>query len=333
MIKIEDNVQTSNTINGIFGFAIADAVGVPAEFKSRSTLRIRPITDMIGYGTHNQPEGTWSDDTSMTIATMDSINECNELNYHDMMKKFTEWESEAKYTATGEFFDIGISTSSAIHNYLRGIKPTKCGGIGVRDNGNGSLMRILPIILYLHEQDLSYDEETRIINECSSLTHGHEISKMGCRVYADYIKSLLDGNSKEDALENISMIDYSDYYSLETINYYKRIIDGSVIELPEQSIKSSGFVVDTLEASIWCTHNTKDYKSSILKAVNLGDDTDTVGAITGSIAGLLYGYENIPKNWRDKLKGNDYLMQICNRFDRILETKKRIISENNVFEM
>ena len=313
---IEEN--KNNTIDGVFGFAIADAVGVPAEFKSRSTLSIRPITDMVGYGTHNQPAGTWSDDSSMTIATMDSINECEKINYSDMMKKFAEWKNESKYTATGDFFDIGISTSSAINNYLRGIEPTKCGGTGIRDNGNGSLMRILPVVLYLHLQELSYDKETEIINECSALTHGHEISKMGCRIYADYIKAILDGKSKEEALESISTIDYTDYYSQETVKYYKRIIDGSVINLPEQSIKSSGFVVDTLEASIWCAHNTKDYKSSVLKAVNLGDDTDTVGAVTGSITGLLYGYNNIPNNWRNGLQNKEYLMDICKKFDKTI---------------
>ena len=318
----EEKIVSTPTIDGVFGFAIADAVGVPAEFKSRSTLSIRPITDMIGYGTHSQPEGTWSDDSSMTIATLDSINECNGLNYDDMMKKFSEWERESKYTATGEFFDIGISTSNAIYQYNHGVEPTKCGGTGVRENGNGSLMRILPIVLYLHEQELPYDEETRIINECSSLTHGHEISKMGCRVYADYIKSILDGKSKEESLENLSMIDYSQYYSVDTIKFYERILDGTIVTEPENKIKSTGFVVDTLEASIWCAHNTKDYKTSVLRAVNLGDDTDTVGAVTGSITGLLYGYENIPKDWRKKLKSKEYLMDVCQKFDKTLSNYK-----------
>lgn len=318
-IKIK---ESSETIDGIFGFAIADALGVPAEFKSRSSLKENPITDMIGYGSHNQPEGTWSDDSSMTIATMDSINECQKIDYKDMMKKFSEWERDSKYTATGVFFDIGISTSNAIYQYNRGVDPTKCGGTRINENGNGSLMRILPIVLYLHSQDLPYGESTRIINECSSLTHGHEISKLGCRIYADYINSILDGKSREEALENLSMIDYSNYYSSESIKYYEKIINGTIVDLPENMIKSSGFVVDTLEASIWCAHNTNDYESSVLKAVNLGNDTDTVGAITGSITGLLYGYENIPEKWRNKLKNRKYLMDVCNKFNNTLEKNK-----------
>ena len=320
--SVVEILESTPTIDGTFGFAIADAVGVPAEFKSRQSLKMSPITDMVGYGTHHMPEGTWSDDSSMTIATMDSINECNGIDYNDIMKKFCEWERDSKYTATGVFFDIGISTSSALQRYSRGTNPKECGGTSIRDNGNGSLMRILPIVLYAHASNLPYEEEVTLINEMSSLTHGHEISKLGCKIYSDYIKGLLDGKSKEDSLENLQNIDYSEYYSVETIEYYKRILDGSITSLPENAIKSTGFVVDTLEASIWCTHNSSNYEEAVLKAVNLGDDTDTVGAITGSINGIIYGYKSIPKYWRNNLKSKEYLFEICNNFDNVLESKK-----------
>lgn len=315
-------IEPTTTIDGIFGFAIADAVGVPAEFKSRKMLKMNPVTDMTGYGTHHMPEGTWSDDSSMTIATMDSINECGNINYNDIMKKFCEWERDAKYTATGVFFDIGISTSSALHRYTKGINPTECGGTTIRDNGNGALMRILPIVLYSYATNLPYDEEVQLINEVSSLTHGHEISKLGCKIYSDYIKGLLDGLPKEECLENLRHIDYSESYSQESIEYYKRILDGSISKLPENDIKSTGFVVDTLEASIWCTQNSSSYEEAVLKAINLGDDTDTVGAITGSMNGIIYGYESIPKYWRDNLKSKEYLLEVCNQFDKVLSAKK-----------
>lgn len=324
-IEPQQNINISEstpTIDSVFGFAIADAVGVPAEFKSRQSLKMNPITDMVGYGSHHMPEGTWSDDSSMTIATMDSINECQEIDYSDIMKKFCEWERNSKYTATGVFFDIGISTSSALHRFMSGQKPTECGGKSIRDNGNGSLMRILPIVLYANSKNLSYEEEVALINEMSSLTHGHEISQLGCKIYSDYVKGLLNGSSKNECLENLQMIDYSQYYSPESINYYKRIFDGSIANLPEDAIKSSGFVVDTLEASIWCTHNSQNYEEAVLKAVNLGDDTDTVGAITGSINGLIYGYENIPKYWRENLKSKEYLLKVCDKFDKVLERNK-----------
>ena len=146
--------------DGMFGLAIADAVGVPAEFKSRESLKRRPITDMVGYGTHSQPPGTWSDDSSMAIATMDSINECGTIDYDDIMKKYVEWVDESKYTATGDFFDIGITTSSAILRYKRGASPVNCGEKGVNSNGNGSLMRILPVVLYSYYNNLSNEEDS-----------------------------------------------------------------------------------------------------------------------------------------------------------------------------
>ena len=301
--------------DGMFGLAIADAVGVPAEFKSREMMKRHPITDMVGYGTHNQPEGTWSDDSSMAIATMDSINECNEINYADIMGKFAEWECNSKYTATGVFFDIGITTSTAIDRYLKGTPPLQCGEQSVRSNGNGSLMRILPVVLYCRYKSLSREEAIEIVSNVSALTHAHEISKLGCVIYQDYINELLDGKDKKTAYENLGDYDYSPYFSKESIDYYKRVLDGGLENLPERDIRSSGFVVDTLEASIWSNLNTNNYRDSVLQAINLGEDTDTVGAVTGSIAGILYGYESMPKYWRENLKSKEYLEDLCNKFD------------------
>jgi len=321
---VHNSIEENNKIiDGIIGFAIGDALGVPAEFQSREYLKRVPVTDMQGYGSHKVPLGTWSDDTSMTIATMDSIIECGEINYSDIMKKFHEWESSSKYTATGVFFDIGISTRKAIYNYTKGITPTKCGGISYGDNGNGSLMRILPIVLYSYSQNLNFEEEVELINNLSSLTHGHEISRLGCKIYSDYVKELLDGKTKEEAYANLKFFDYTKYYSLESIGKYKRILDGSIAKTGEHDIRSSGYVVDTLEASIWCVLNSSAYDEAVLKAVNLGNDTDTVAAITGSMAGLIYTYKNIPNRWKENLKSNEYLMKLCNDFNKMLLKLKK----------
>ena len=314
--------ETSKTIDGMFGLAIADAVGVPVEFKSRTQLKNNPLTDMVGYGTHQQPPGTWSDDSSMAIATMDSINECESVDYTDIMKKFSEWVTQSKYTATGDFFDIGITTSNAIHNFREGINPVLCGENNIRSNGNGSLMRILPVVLYSYYNNLSDEEDIELINNTSSLTHAHEISRLGCKIYSDYLKKILSGKSKEQAYNELSANSYEKDYSKESIDYYKRMFDGSLANVEESEINSSGFVVDTLEASIWANLTSNNYQEAVLKAVNLGDDTDTVGAVTGSIAGILYGYENIPKKWRDNLKSKEYLEEICKDFDKVIEKQK-----------
>ncbi|MBQ6817211.1 MAG: ADP-ribosylglycohydrolase family protein, partial [Bacilli bacterium] len=136
---------TTKFEDAMYGFVIADALGVPAEFKSRNSLSKSPITDMVGYGTHNVPEGTWSDDTSMVLATQDSINKCGKIDYDDIMNRFAAWYKKGEYTTDGKVFDIGITTSNAIRNYSSGKKALKCGGTGERDNGNGSLMRMIPV--------------------------------------------------------------------------------------------------------------------------------------------------------------------------------------------
>ena len=315
--------------DGILGFVIADALGVPVEFKSREELSINPLKEMIGYGSHKVPEGTWSDDTSMMLATMDSIINSNKIDYDDMMKKFCDWYMNSKYTATGVMFDIGISTRKALHKFYNGCNALDCGGKGEFDNGNGSLMRILPISLYSIYNELDEKQEIELLNNCSSLTHGHEVSKLGCKIYTDYIRSLLNGKTKKEALYEISNKDYSNEYSTYSIDKYKRLFSPTFESLDISQIKSSGYIVDTLEASIWCVLNTQGYEEAVIKAINLGEDTDTVGAVTGSIAGIIYGNEKIPERWTSKLKNKEYLINLIDNYTKCLSKQIQDLQINN----
>ncbi len=308
---------------GIIGFAVGDALGVPVEFLNRDLLQKCHINNMIGYGSHNVEEGTWSDDTSLMIATIDSIIENNNINFDDIMQKFVEWTDYAKYTATGEVFDIGISTSKAILNYKKGENAINCGTREINENGNGSLMRILPFVYYLKFSDFQEEEKNLLINQASSLTHAHEISRLGCKIYNDYLNFLLDGIDKIKALELLKEIDYSKYYSDTSIKEYQRILKGNLQLLKINEIKSSGYVVDSLEASLWCTVTNNNYEDAVVTAVNLGEDTDTIGAITGSINGIIYGMDGIPKRWLKKLKRVEYLEDISNNFIDTINCKKK----------
>lgn len=299
---------------GIIGFAVGDALGVPVEFLNRDLLQRRPLKEMIGYGSHRVPEGTWSDDTSLMIAAMDSIKEKGEVDFEDIMHKFTEWANYAKYTATDELFDIGISTSKAISNFKRGEKAINCGTKGINENGNGSLMRILPFVYYLKFSNFSDEEKTILINQASSLTHAHEISRLGCKIYADYVTLLLDGVDKVKALDLLKEINYDKYYSNDSIKVYQRILKSDLKSLEMDQIRSSGYVVDSLEASLWCTVKSDNYEDAVIRAVNLGEDTDTIGAITGSINGVIYGEGSIPERWLSILKKRAYLENLSDEF-------------------
>lgn len=321
-------MKTENfVLNGMMGLVVGDALGVPVEFMMREELKIDPVVDMRNYGTHEQPRGTWSDDSSMAIATMDSL--CQGVNYEDMMKKFCEWVLYGEYTPYGDVFDIGLSTRKAILNYGKGIELLQCGGKTERDNGNGSLMRILPFSLYVcgKYNNLCSREENKAMNmvhEVSCLTHAHPRSQIGCGFYTRFIASILQNKGQHsllDVMEESAKCTFKHYEQgiypkvmTEELKAYERLREiESFAGLSEDNIHSTGYVVHTLEAAIWCFITTNNYKDCVLKAVNLGGDTDTIGAVAGGLAGCYYGYENIPKDWLAVIKKREWIEELCNK--------------------
>ena len=307
----------------MIGHAVGDALGVPVEFASREELDNNPVETMEGNGTYPVPKGAWSDDTSMALATLDSLR-CG-INYEDMMEKFCEWVNEAKYTPTDLVFDIGRAVMKSLMAYLqRQGDALSCGQKSVLDNGNGSLMRIHPIVLYLHEKDMTIAEKMEIIYNVSALTHAHERAKTACGIYAFVLWGLLDNPSKGAISEGMRKARQFYWDSKEKVTFKKAMLnigkgvlgeaEDALFSMPtREEIKSSGYVVDTLEAAIWCLVNTNSYKECVLTAVNLGDDTDTVAAIAGGLAGALYGYDSIPEDWRKTLIKRDYIEHLCEK--------------------
>lgn len=306
-------------LNSIMGSCVADALGVPVEFVNRETLRETPVIDMRSYGTHNQKAGTWSDDTSMTLCLIDSLSKG--LDYKDIMMNFIKWIDNGDYTAYEEIFDIGNSTRSALMRFERGIAPLDCGGLNDNDNGNGSLMRILPILFYLRSiygTEITENEEAmNIIHNVSALTHAHKRSLIACGIYISVASNLMGDMDISTAVE-MGIYSALEYYKkhdefAEEVRYYKQLSNKTFSKTPMKNIKSSGYVVDTLEAAIWCLLNTKNYKDCVLLAVNLGEDTDTVAAVAGGLAGLYYGYDSIPKEWLSVIAKRDYIEGLSNK--------------------
>ena len=306
--------------DGMLGLIVGDALGVPVEFMSRTELMKNPVTGMREYGTHHQPMGTWSDDSSMALAELDSIRTVGTIDYTDMMERFSSWCMHGKYTPFGEVFDIGIATSRALMNYAKGIAPLESGGKTEWDNGNGSLMRILPVCLYLFERQkkvcTSENESIYMIHAVSALTHAHVRSQIACGIYYFLVKAILE---EEGSLENRlqkGMDRAYQYYRQDLSNHrelenYKRLADLSEFkENPKEGIKSSGYVVDTLEAAVWCLLHSHSYKETVLMAVNLGEDTDTIGAVAGGLAGLYYKEEGIPKEWLQVLQRREWIEEV-----------------------
>ena len=297
----------------ILGVAVGDALGVPVEFKKRGTFR---VTGMQGYGTYNQPPGTWSDDTSLTLALADNLlTDCYELS--DIALEFRNWYDKGAYTPHGKAFGVGKTTAAAIKRLKNGVPPEKAGGSDERDNGNGSLMRIAPLTFYMYAIRKPEDR-FRIVRDISSLTHAHEWSVAACYIYVEMLNKLGMSRKKEVAYAELRE-DFArgvPFISKEALSKFSRILENDISTLPEEEIRSSGFVIDTLEAAFWSFLTTKNYREAVLKAVNLGEDTDTTGAVTGGLAGLAYGLRSIPRKWREQLAAYDEVRRIAIKMPR-----------------
>ena len=278
--------------DGIIGLIVADALGVPYEFKKRGTFN---AVDMVGFGTYNQPPGTWSDDSSMTLATLESIGRLGKIDPADIMDNFFMWLEHAAFTPYDEVFDVGGGTRRAITRYSNGVEMLECGGKSKMDNGNGSLMRILPLVFV----PCSMVD----INNVSSLTHAHEISLRACRLYIGIAEQLLKGRNLDSVLSTTGIF----------VKEFSRI--PTLWKLSRDEINSSGYVVDTLEAALWCVLHGHDYKSTVLMAVNLGEDTDTVAAVAGGLAGIIYGADNIPVKWLANIPRIEWIRGLCDKVE------------------
>ena len=275
--------------NAFLGAAVGDAIGVPYQFTPRQKMAENPCIGMTGK--YNIPKGTYSDDTCLLLATADGLCDGN------IVKKYQDWLFHGRYTPDGKTFDVGKTTMLAIAKS----KITKKSGLsGKRDNGNGSLMRILPLAFYLIDEE-DIEKRRKLVYDVSAITHAHIISMEGCFLYVEMARCMLKGESPIDSY----------HHTCKTaVEAYKRYSEGNINELNEDGISSSGYVADTLETAVWCLLTTESYKECILKAVNLGGDTDTIACVAGGLAGIIY---DVPLGWKLALKNKTLIKEISEK--------------------
>jgi ADP-ribosyl-[dinitrogen reductase] hydrolase len=298
----------------LLGIAIGDALGVPVEFVNRKYLRANPVTGMRAFGTHHQPAGTWSDDSSLSFCLVENLIEMSD--YQTLAYKFVAWYTQGLWTARGNVFDIGLATRDALLRLQNGVLCENSGGKDSLSNGNGSLMRILPLAFHL--KDKGIEERFDCVKAVSSITHAHIRSVIACFFAIDFSINLLRGLEKFHAFYETQNC-VRDYLNCIQIpkgeqELFVRLLYDKIWELDENDIYSSGYVIHTLEASIWAFLRTDSFENAVLEAVNLGDDSDTTGAVTGGIAGLYYGHESVPSEWLDSLARVDDIQQLAKRF-------------------
>lgn len=311
----------------IIGFAIGDAYGLPFELEAKYHATMNNIQqDMMGYGSHSQPPGTWSDDTSMMISTMDTLStwdtlinlekgEISEEVLHYIMNAFVQWRNNGKYGCHEECFDVGFTTDSAIKNYEQFKSLNSCGQKEEFNCGNGAMMRILPLAFMI--QNLPVRRRYEWCEAFSSLTHGHPLSTLCSFIYVELLINVIKRRdiewSVQEVIEAVKEIQSYDILRALDLGKCARILNNGLINADVASINNSGYVIDTLEAVIWCLYHSSDFQSAVHLAATLGNDTDTTAALVGGIAAIVYN-EPFPREWMQELKNTDLLISIAGKF-------------------
>jgi len=310
---MSNSISETQIRAALLGLAVGDALGVPVEFESRARRKLDPVVTMRAYGTHNQPAGTWSDDASLTFCLAESL--CRGYDLGDLSRRFINWYDHGYWTPHGHMFDVGITTREAIQQLKANPNLVAAGRTDEYSNGNGALMRILPLAFY--QSDASLHERFRIIREVSALTHGHIRSAVACLLYLEMAAHLQAGLAPAAAYALLRQEAPAQLYALnipaQEADKFEIVLSGRLADLPQTAINSSGYVLHTLEAALWCLLRHETYAETVLAAVNLGDDTDTTGAVAGGLAGLYYGEAAIPAEWLQVLARRNDIEDLCHR--------------------
>lgn len=299
----------SQISNAIIGFTLADAFGVPVEFLERDTYK---INELVGFGSWDVPAGSWSDDSAMTFITMQHL--LNNETIDQLKQSFCDWAYRGYWTFNNSpAFDVGITIREVIDRWeLHGFH--ELAKTDEFSNGNGALMRILPVAIWSYAKKMTGQTLLSFIKTYAELTHGHIRSTLCCYHYTIIVHQLLDKQSLREGLQkaNEALLEMLKEYPNEKTHFERLFI---LEQLPREQIASSGYVIDTMEAVYWNLLNSSSYYEAIHLAVHLGKDTDTIGALTGGLAGLIYDELNVPDEWIASLAKIDEIKQLVAQFE------------------
>lgn len=294
-------MDTGDRFQGcLLGLAVGDALGTTVEFQPRGSFP--PLTGMTGGGPFGLKPGEWTDDTSMALCLATSLVECGGFDPRDQMERYVQWYLEGYLSSTGECFDIGLTVLRALERYQRAGEPLS-GSTDPDSAGNGSLMRLAPVPMY-YFPDL--EKAVYHSGESSRTTHGAQECVDACRYFALVLCRALRGDTKEQVLA-----DWDGAGGLSP--KIAAIAAGEYRGKSEGAIRGSGYVVESLEAALWCFYQTETYEAAVLKAANLGEDADTAAAITGQVAGAFYGLSGIPQRWLEMLVMREEILALAIR--------------------
>lgn len=316
----------------LFGLLIGDALGVPYEFTPPGQLPPRELLEMTPPPdfprAHFVPDGTWSDDGACALALLNSLLDCDGLDAHDLARKLSSWQFDGAYAVDGRVFDIGITTSAAIHRFRSGTKAEEAGPDDENSNGNGSLMRVLPLALWHRGSDFDLARDAM---RQSLVTHGHLRSQLCCALFCLWARQIGEGAHCETAWANATKMlrellpslcheanlaqdagELSDLIRQSALAIWESELEWHIRPGDDLRGRGSGYVVDCLR-SVRDALREDDFSSVVKYAVALGHDTDTTACIAGGLAGLREGVEAIPQRWMEALRGKEIAAPLIER--------------------
>ncbi len=332
----QNNPKQTLVLDALIGLAVGDALGAPNEFLLRSEVSRNPVKDM-------EKQALFTDDTSMNLCLLDSLIRNKKVIYGDIMDNFVLWVGAGAFTPRGQAFGMGNTTMRVLNRYIKSRDPLHSGSTDEFENGNGALMRIIPLSFYLFDRwpgdFLSSKEAYQIARNVIAMTHAHARNIAGCLLYLAVVEEILIARHQKGMPLTYLQMRKAIHLGLKKafsflekepdlhsqIPYYSKLLFNprtKSIHLEtfvEAEISSSGYVVDTLEAALWCCLTTRKYSDSVLKAANLGDDADTVACVTGSMTGLAYGKNQIPKRWMKRKVALDQVEKLAEAYQAQLD--------------
>jgi len=292
----------------LLGLAIGDALGSPLQFKKRDTyLHVR------GYssgGKFDSQKGEYTDDTAMALCLADSLINSKGFVAKNQLDTYVKWLKDGYMSTRDEAYDIGITIFSSLVHYLETGQITT--HINEEENsGNGSLMRLAPVVMLYAD---NIDQAVSFAGKSSLTTHASLIAVDACKYFAYFLTLILNGTSKSELFNEESFVQMQAYFKDKPLHpEIVKIANGSYTGKKRDEIKSSGYVVHTLEAALWAFYNGETFKDTVLKAANLGDDADTVGAVTGQLAGAYYGLDKIDSIFLDELFNRELILEMAEK--------------------
>ncbi len=302
-------------VGAMLGAAVGDALGFPVDTMQRGALRDDPVRDMRDGGPHRQSGGTWSENMSLTFCLAESL--IKGFDVHDQADGFCKWYLEGRWTPYGETFDVKPTISAAIEKIAAGTSLSAAVADDALKYDNGSLARTLPVALW--GRDLPVAALLEKTHTSSAITHGHPRALITCGLFALYASSLVKGRAPAEALtalrENVPSL-YAEKFRPfpRQMRHFGRLLAPGFEKLGEAQIKSDKEAVHSLEAGVWCLVQGKSFEDTVLRAINLGGDASTIGAVAGGLAGACYGESAVPKRWVKRLARADEIVALVGKF-------------------